>query len=141
MRITSISLALALALSACASDTDYAVEQDVTDEPAEPAIPSDDLMADPRLVTAEMLGDDWPLATVEEGELDCVNYREVVIRTEIGTIALNGNARENESFIDLFDRRELWRDDPASEELGLGPDQMKVGASALIDRGLQLCNS
>lgn len=96
---------------------------------------------DNRHVTAEMLGDDWPLATVQKGELDCVGYNQVVIRTSIGVIALNGQAMEDDSFINLQENRDLWRDNPELAALDLPPGSMKIPAAELIQRGLQLCNS
>lgn len=94
-----------------------------------------------RHVTAAMLGDDWPLATVQEGELDCVGYQQVVIRTSLGVIALNGQAMEEGSFISLQENRDLWRDNPDLAELDLPPGSMKVPAAELIRRGLLLCDS
>lgn len=82
-------------------------------------------------VTQSEYGDRWPF-TVTEGELDCLNRADVVLRVNGEVYAINGTARNKTA--EYKDLGEIWRDQPDHSE-GKVPIP-----SEMIERGRAICS-
>lgn len=91
------------------------------------------------VITAEDFGARWPF-TVSSGELVCKKPGAVIFIANGKRYAVNGLAMSDDRNVDI---NEIWKEDTESEtakaliERGLKPP--KIGISAIISRGLELC--
>lgn len=83
--IIGVVVAVFVAIGLMAPKDDKAGAPAGTDQPQE-------AIETPGKVTRTQYGDKWPF-TVEEGYIDCVEYKGVVFRTSQGVYALNGQAK------------------------------------------------
>jgi hypothetical protein len=79
-------------------------------------------------VTKEEYGDRWPF-TVDEGYLDCVGFKEVILRVGRKEYGLSGQAVGTEKYLDVD---AIWKEDPQMKGT-------KIPINPLVQKGMSIC--
>lgn len=85
-------------------------------------------------LTSSNFEGEWPFSV--DGEISCISQGgdlgHVILKTDSGTYALNGLARESKQYLDIFESP-VWKPDPETPGL-------KVNIGSAISAGLERCS-